>query len=77
MAFTYSFIMPVTTQVRVTVESETELSNAEAVAKAIQSPSDCEYDGDELDWDDIKFAFENLTGSEKEGVEESVEVTEG
>lgn len=60
-----------------TVESETELSNAEAVAKAIQSPSDCEYDGDELDWDDIKFAFENLTGSEKEGVEESVEVTEG
>jgi hypothetical protein len=77
MAFTYAFTMPVTTQVRVYIESETELSNAEAVAKAIQSPSDCDYDGDELDWDDIKFAFENLTGTEKEAVEASVEVTEG
>jgi len=74
MTLSYSFLMTVTTQVRVIVESETELSNAQVVEKAIQNPSGCNFDSDHLDWDDIKYALCEMSDTEKEHLASIVEV---
>jgi hypothetical protein len=59
MANTYSFVMTVTTQVKVIVESETELTPAEVIEKA--KMRECDFDLDELDWEDLKYALVNLS----------------
>jgi hypothetical protein len=58
MANTYSFMMTVTTQVKVIVESETELTPAEVIEKA--KTRECDFDFDDLDWEDIKYALFKL-----------------
>ena len=58
MSHRYSFSMTVTTQVRVTVESETELTPAQVVETA--KCRECDFELDELDWGDIKYALDNL-----------------
>jgi len=73
MTFSYSFLLTVTTQVQVVVNSDTELSNAQVIEKAVQDPSGCDYRFDELDWGDIKYALENLQDQEKEHLEVEVE----
>jgi len=50
--------MTVTTQVRVTVESETELTPAQVVETA--KCRECDFELDELDWGDIKYALDEL-----------------
>lgn len=68
MANTYSFLMTVTTQVKVIVESETELTPAEVVEKA--KMRECDFNQDELDWEDIKYALVNLGVKDVEVEEE-------